>query len=106
MKILIDENLPVKLKYRLTDFDICTVHDMKWDSYKNGELISEAIKNKFDVLLTSDKNLEFQQNISKLNISIIVLDIPLLKWTYIEPLLTKIKKQLSSIEPGEIYSIR
>jgi len=106
MKILIDENLPVKLKYRLTDFEIYTVQDMKWDSYKNGELLSEAIKNKFDVLLTSDKNLEFQQNISKMNISIIVLDIPLLKWNYIEPLIPKIIEQLSSFKPGNVYTIR
>jgi len=56
MKILIDENLPVKLKDKLNEYEVFTVRDMNWNSVKNGQLLKLAIENSFNVLVTSDKN--------------------------------------------------
>ncbi len=106
MKILIDENLPVKLKSELAGYDALTVHDMTWDSFSNGELLKSAEEAGFDVLITSDKNLKYQQNLSKLRISIVVLDLFLLKWEYVEILVPKIIEQLSNIVPAEVYLIK
>ncbi|MBU2446976.1 MAG: DUF5615 family PIN-like protein [Bacteroidetes bacterium] len=60
MKILLDECLPKRLKLLLKDLEVKTVTEMGWRSLKNGVLLQTASHNKFDVLLTIDKNLEFQ----------------------------------------------
>lgn len=105
MKILLDENLPIKLKNKLEDFDTYTVYDMGWDSLKNGKLLKQAIENGFDVFITTDKNLEYQQNIKAMEISFIVLDILLLKWSYIEPLIPQILELLPDVEKGNVYIV-
>ena len=56
MKILIDENLPVKLKDKLNEYEVFTVRDMNWNSVKNGQLLKLAIENSFNIFITSDKN--------------------------------------------------
>lgn len=60
MKLLLDENLPKKLKKDLSIHEVYTVHDMGWNSKKNGELLKLMLNKGFDVLLTFDKNLQFQ----------------------------------------------
>jgi len=68
MKVLLDENLPVKLKHSFsTIINVFTVYDMKWNSLKNGELLKAINDNGFDALITSDKNLVHQHNLSKYN---------------------------------------
>ena len=73
MKILIDEQLPTKLKYRFDNIihEVLTVRDMDWLGTKNGELLNLMITNRFDVLITNDKNLYYQQKTSNLNLAII-----------------------------------
>lgn len=57
MKILLDECVTKKLKRHLTEFEVKTVVEMNWSGLKNGNLLNEAIKEKFDILLTIDKNI-------------------------------------------------
>ena len=73
MKILIDEQLPTKLKFRFLEdsFDALTVRDMNWLGTKNGELLNLMKENQFDVLLTNDKNLYYQQKVTSLNVCIV-----------------------------------
>lgn len=60
-KALLDENLPVKLKYRLQDVcEIYTVNDKGWNPLENGDLLNAMQKDGFDYLITSDKNLQYQ----------------------------------------------
>lgn len=74
MKILLDESLPTKLRYDFgTDHEVLTVRDMKWLSKKNGELLVLMVQNKFEVFITGDRNLTYQQNFDVLPIIIIVL---------------------------------
>ncbi|MFI5185683.1 MAG: DUF5615 family PIN-like protein [Chitinophagales bacterium] len=64
MKILLDEQLPVKLKYRFKpEFEISTVRDENWLGIKNGELITLAVEGGFSVFITNDQNLGFQQKL-------------------------------------------
>ena len=86
MKLLLDENLPVKLKFRFLDrkIETFTVTDMKWKSKSNGELLQLMIENDFTHLVTLDNNLSFQQNFLKylfrLLLSLLLLTIIHLLW--------------------------
>lgn len=96
-KVLLDENLPVKLKYRLQE-DVCniyTVTDKGWNALENGDLLAAMQKDDFDYLITSDKNLQRQQNITKYSFGFIVLDIVNNNYESILPLLTVIKHVLT-----------
>ncbi len=74
MKILLDENLPRKLKTDFgSGFEVHTVRDMGWRGKENGELLALLTANNFDVFVTLDKNLRHQQNLSKHNITIFLL---------------------------------
>jgi hypothetical protein len=77
MKLLLDENLPRKLKYLFPpEHSISTVQENGWSSKKNGELLGLMTLNGFDGLITLDKNLRFQQNIARFPLKIFVLEAP------------------------------
>jgi len=73
MRLLLDENLPKRLKEDFSAHEIYTVRDMGWTGVKNGALLALMIENSFDALLTYDKNLQHQQNFSKYTIAVFVL---------------------------------
>jgi len=75
MKLLLDENLPVKLKYRFTDhgFEVSTIKDMEWLGKQNGELLQLMLQNNFTTLVTIDNNLSYQQNFKNYPLQVIVL---------------------------------
>jgi glutamate racemase len=73
MKILFDQGTPVPLRAVLPGHDIATAFELGWASLANGELISHAEENGFELLLTTDQNLRYQQNLSKRQIAILVL---------------------------------
>ncbi len=65
MRLLLDENLPKRLRLDFPDHEIYTIRDEQWNGIKNGELLKLLIENLFDALLTFDKNLQYQQNFLK-----------------------------------------
>lgn len=69
MKILLDECVTKKLKRSFTEHKVFTVRELGWSGLKNGSLMKEAIANNFDILLTIDKNIGYQQNLKKLRYS-------------------------------------
>ena len=73
MKLLLDENLPKRLKLDFPDHEVYTVRDKGWNGIKNGELLKLKIEDSFDALLTFDKNLQYQQNFSKYTLTVFVL---------------------------------
>lgn len=74
MKLLLDENVPRKLKFEIIGYEIFTVQEMGWSSKKNGELLKLLLENNFDGLVTVDKNLNFQQNFSSYPIPVFILN--------------------------------
>jgi predicted nuclease of predicted toxin-antitoxin system len=73
MRLLLDENLPKRLKLDYPDHEIYTVRDKGWNGIKNGELLTLLTRDGFDALLTFDKNLQHQQNFIKYTITVFVL---------------------------------
>ena len=74
MKILLDESLPRKLKYDFgTEHEVYTVRDKGWLGQKNGALLRLMIEDGFDILVTVDRNLPYQQNLERLPVTIFVL---------------------------------
>ncbi len=73
-KLLLDENLPEPLKNHFSnDFEVTSVHEAGWQSLKNGELLKAMTVDGIEILLTVDKNLQFQQNLDKFNVQLVVL---------------------------------
>ena len=63
MRILLDESLPIELRDELPQHSIRSVQEMGWSAQKNGDLLRCAV-GQFDVFLTADQNLQYQQNVS------------------------------------------
>jgi predicted nuclease of predicted toxin-antitoxin system len=99
MKILLDEQLPVKLKYRFEpELNVSTVRDEQWLGIKNGELIQRAVNAGFTVLITNDQNLGFQQKLIQFKILFIDLHQPSNRYEDILPVMIAIKQWLIKIE--------
>ena len=104
MRILFDENVPRKLRLYLIGHSVVTVQEMGWTSFKNGELLKLA-NEKFDVLMTVDKNLRYQNNFTGLNIGVLTIVVKFNKLQNLIPIVDKILDELSSINLGQIKSI-
>lgn len=95
MKILLDENMPTKVKYNFGEgFEVKTVRDMGWLGRKNGELLGLAAFNGFDIFITLDKNLKNQQNLKKVDLKFILLLAKNSKHQTLQPFIDKVTKIL------------
>lgn len=94
MKILLDECIPAPLKPYLGPHEVFTVTEVGWAGKRNGELLQLAGE-RFDVFLTVDRNLRYQQNLLKLPISIVLL---VVRHNSIEAILPMVEKAKDAIE--------
>jgi len=94
MRLLLDENLPKRLKLDFSEHEVFTVRDKQWNGIKNGELLELLLENSFDALLTFDKNLQHQQNFSKYTITVFVLTAKINQYTELTMLTPKLKEYL------------
>ncbi|HEY0153699.1 MAG TPA: DUF5615 family PIN-like protein [Longimicrobium sp.] len=104
-RVLFDEDVPRPLRRELPGFDIQTVAEAGWSGVKNGELLRRA-DDVFDVFLTADRNLAFQQNLSKVRLGIVVLAIGSTKLEDLRVVADRIATALHEIQPGELLHIR
>lgn len=105
MKLLLDENLPKKLKLDFFEYDIYTVTDRNWNGKKNGELLQLMQTEGFEVLITFDKNIQHQQNFKKYPITVLILNAEDNSYRTLKELVPKIKRVLHkrpSIGPMEV----
>ena len=91
MKVLLDEQIDVRMKGHLPDFKVFTLHDYGWLGLKNGELREAMHGEDFQFLVTADKNMPFQQNLEKLRFTLLLLDTPFLLWTFQEMFVPKLR---------------
>src|SRR5215216_1652227 len=104
MRILLDENLPRKLTLELPGHTVVTVQEHGWSSTKNGELLRLAAR-EFDVFLTSDQNLPFQQNVSQLDLRILVLVTRDIRFQALRLLMPEVRTALTTIQPGIVVYV-
>lgn len=95
MRLLLDENLPKKLKLDFPEYEIFTVRDKGWNGIKNGKLLELMIAEGFHALLTFDKNLQYQQNFQKYTLTVFVLNAATNTYAVLTPLLAKVKAALA-----------
>ena len=106
MNVLLDERIPRKLKHEIPSGNhVSTVMQAGWAGKKNGELLALAQK-KFDVFVTVDQNLSYQQNISKYQIAEVLLEAKDNDIDTLRPLFSKACRALESMENGRLFRIR
>lgn len=102
LRILLDESVPRLVKTQLPALGIRTVQEMGWAGTKNGALLALA-EAQFDVFVTADKRLRYQQNLKDKQIAVVVL--PSNQVPIVAALLPVIEHVLQSIQPGTIVEI-
>ncbi|MBW4677439.1 MAG: DUF5615 family PIN-like protein [Desmonostoc geniculatum HA4340-LM1] len=102
MKIILDENLPKALKRYLSAYEVTTVQEQGWAGVKNGELMVR-IDGAYDIFLTSDKNLKYQQNLTGRSIAII--ELPTNRLKLLTTIVDKILAEVESISLGMYVEI-
>ncbi|MEZ4989755.1 MAG: DUF5615 family PIN-like protein [Saprospiraceae bacterium] len=102
MKMLLDENLPKRLKNEFGSIEVLSVVDMGWNGKKNGELLALMMAENFNALITFDKNIQHQQNFLRYPIPIIVINASSNDFFTVSPFVPKIIKLVESgeLKPG------
>src|SRR5207302_9633349 len=104
MRVLLDECVPRSLRKEVVGHEVKTVAEAGWAGVKNGELLQLAAK-QFDVFLTIDRNLEYQQNFAGLALAVIVVHAPSNDVAVLRPLMSAVLAAISEIKPGMVTHI-
>ena len=104
MRILLDESLPRKLAQELSGHEVQTVQKQGWVGLKNGELLRRA-NAEFEVLVTGDQNLEYQQNLAMVSIAVVVLVAENNRIETLRPLIPSLLLVLTTIRPGQLLRV-
>jgi hypothetical protein len=99
VRVLLDECLPKRLKRELLGHDTRTAPEMGWASKRNGELLALAV-GQFDVFITADRNLSYQQDLSSFDIAIVVLVARSNRFDDLRPLAPRVLEVLPSAQRG------
>lgn len=105
MRILLDECAPRPLKRELADYEIRTVVEMGWSGKKNGELLKLMSQEGFTILLTTDQNLRYQQNLEQAGVAVVVLVARSNRLPDLVPLIPDVLSVLSTIAPGQVIEV-
>jgi hypothetical protein len=87
----------------LQDHLVAMAKDLGWNTLTNGELLAEAERAGYDLLLTTDKNMRYQQNLTERRIALVVLSTP--QWPYVRQDLAKIAFTVNACTPGSFASV-
>ena len=105
MRVLLDECLPRRLKRELIGHDARTAPEMGWASKRNGDLLALAARD-FDVFLTADRNLSYQQDVSAFNIAVVVLVAQSNRIDDLRPLAPRLLEVLVTAKRGAVTIVR
>jgi predicted nuclease of predicted toxin-antitoxin system len=104
MKLLLDECVDWRLSRDLIGHDVKTARQMGWTAIKNGELLALAARD-FDVFITVDRNLAFQQNLTDFPIAVIVLEARTNRLADLRALVPLLLRALPSARPGKVERV-
>lgn len=103
MRILFDQATPVPIRRFLLGHTVRTAAQQQWDRLTNGELLAAAERDGFDVFLTTDKNLRYQQNLTGRIIAIVVIGVQ--QWPALEPHVARIVAAVNASTPGSYTEV-
>lgn len=103
MKVLLDENLPHRLRNALTSHEVFTVRFQGWSGLKNGELLRTAESAGFQVFVTGDQTVSYEQNLALRQITVVVLSA--IEWHIIRHSLPAVQAAVDSAVPGSLQLI-
>ena len=104
MRVLLDECLPRQLKRDTVGHDYRTAPEMGWASRENGELLSLAV-GQFDVFLTVDRNLSYQQDVGQFDIRVVVLVARSNRLADLQPLMPQVLETLKTALPRQVTKV-
>lgn len=102
MKILLDQGTPAPLRHLLAGDAVTTAYEMGWAALDNGQLLAAA-EAAFDVFITTDQNLRYQQNVSGRNLAILVL--PTTSWPRLQRHISIVSAAVSALKPGDFVEL-
>jgi hypothetical protein len=103
MRVLFDQATPVPIRRYLEGHDVRTAAQQGWDKLKNGELLAAAEADGFDVLLTTDKSMPYQQNLAGRRIAVVVLGLQ--QWPSLRPNVERVVEAIKAAKPGSYTQI-
>lgn len=103
MRILFDQGTPVPLRRSLTGHVVATAYELGWSTVTNGDLIRLAEQEGYELLLTTDTNLRYQQNLQCRSIAILVLTTT--SWPRIRQVTGEIKAAVAAITAGDYQEL-
>jgi len=104
VRILLDESLPRRLARLIPNHGVRTVRQMGWAGKRNGLLLRLAAQ-EFDVFLTADQSVEFQQNLRELRIAVVVPVAPTNRIESLRALVPNLLQALPTAKPGQSLRI-
>lgn len=105
MRVLLDENIDRFLKPHFDPgVEVCTVEEQGWKGMKNGALLRGA-QSAFDVFVTMDKNLEYQQPISAINMGFVVIHARSNSYRDVESLMPQVNEAIKRVRSGEVVHV-
>jgi predicted nuclease of predicted toxin-antitoxin system len=105
MKILLDECVTKRLKEHLDTFEVFTMRELNLGGTKNGKLMTFCVENNFDIILTIDKNVMYQQSLDKYSVTIVVLNCLTSKIEELVTFLPSFKSQVDMFQKYIAYII-
>jgi predicted nuclease of predicted toxin-antitoxin system len=103
-RVLFDENMPRKLRRDLPEFSIRTAQEQGWSAYRNGELLKRAAA-EFEVLVTIDQRMRYQQNLSQLEIAVVVIDVRDTRLVHLRALLPELRQAIAFVQVGQVVVV-
>ena len=105
MRVLLDECLPRRLRRALPHHEVRTVQELGWAGTKNGALLRRAAAEGFEVFVTVDRNLEFQQHVPGLGVAVVALHARSNDIADLEPLMPAVLALLPTLTPGQVVRV-
>ena len=103
MRVLFDQGTPAPLRQFLTQHEVITAYERGWSQLSNGELLKAAEADGFEVFITTDSNLKYQQTLSSRRIAIVVLNTT--SWPRIQRAVESVMPYLNAVTPGAYIEI-
>lgn len=105
MRVLLDENMDWRLRRFLdSEHEVGTVAECGWSGKRNGDLVAAA-EIEFDVLITLDRNLRFQQDLERRDLAFIIIEARSSRRSDIEPLMKSVLSVLKTVQNGRVYTV-